>query len=119
MYGVILWSDPNMGKAVIWCEDHGDLAYYEAPERGAHLGQFFFDTGDFVEFDVTDEARMRRARNAQKVTTRAGGRVRPLGPALRETAGDTSREALVDNVILLADRLRTREAKKSDVNRRG
>jgi hypothetical protein len=27
MYGVILWKDPAKGKAVIWCDDHGHLAY--------------------------------------------------------------------------------------------
>lgn len=28
MYGVILWSDEITQKAVIWCEDHGRLAYF-------------------------------------------------------------------------------------------
>ncbi len=27
MYGVILWSDQEAQRAVIWCEDHGKLAY--------------------------------------------------------------------------------------------
>ena len=48
MYGVILWSDPEGGQAVIWCEDRGDLAYYEAPERPDHGGYGFFDAGDYV-----------------------------------------------------------------------
>ena len=28
MYGVVLWIDKNAQKAVIWCEDHGNLAYF-------------------------------------------------------------------------------------------
>ena len=28
MYGVILWSDQTAQRAVIWCEDHGKLAYF-------------------------------------------------------------------------------------------
>ena len=28
MYGVILWSDQKAQRAVIWCEDHGKLAYF-------------------------------------------------------------------------------------------
>ncbi len=27
MMGVVLWSDQQVGKAVIWCEDQGKLAY--------------------------------------------------------------------------------------------
>lgn len=27
MLGIIIWSDPEAHKAVIWCEDHGDLAF--------------------------------------------------------------------------------------------
>ena len=27
MLGVVLWSDVSDRKAVIWCEDQGDLAY--------------------------------------------------------------------------------------------
>jgi len=27
MDGIVLWSDPGTHTAVIWCSDHGDLAY--------------------------------------------------------------------------------------------
>ena len=33
MLGVVLWSDSSENNAVIWCEDHGDLAYFD----GTHL----------------------------------------------------------------------------------
>jgi hypothetical protein len=32
MYGVILWKDPAKGKAIIWCDDHGHLAYLSSPD---------------------------------------------------------------------------------------
>ncbi|MFK7875433.1 MAG: hypothetical protein AB8B71_06585 [Paracoccaceae bacterium] len=69
MFGVILWSDPEVRKAVIWCEDHGDLAYYEATENAANRDELFFDAGDYVEFDITEEKDLRRASNAQTILT--------------------------------------------------
>ncbi|NIY98004.1 hypothetical protein HC022_17720 [Salipiger sp. HF18] len=38
MYGVVLWADHSDHKAVIWCEDHGDLAFYRNEEHTAHGG---------------------------------------------------------------------------------
>jgi hypothetical protein len=75
MYGVILWSDPEIGQAVIWCEDRGDLVFYQAPPRSWHVRRVFFDTGDYVEFDVTNDTRPRRARNAQTVMSAQSPRV--------------------------------------------
>lgn len=64
MIGVVLWSDPSDRKAVFWCEDHGELAFYnqcvEAQEQDA-----FFAAGDMVQFDVRMAANMRRALNAR------------------------------------------------------
>ena len=37
MFGVVLWADPVDRKAVIWCEDHGDLAYFKG---SLHEGGF-------------------------------------------------------------------------------
>jgi hypothetical protein len=70
MYGVILWSDPDVRKAVIWCEDSGGLAYYEAPDDPRSIPQEFFDAGDYVEFDMTDDVAPQRACNAH--TLRSG-----------------------------------------------
>ncbi|MEM6310592.1 MAG: hypothetical protein AAF754_11125 [Pseudomonadota bacterium] len=67
MFGVILWSDPEVGKAVIWCEDHGDLAYYEDAEHSANLDRLFFDPGDYVEFDLCVDNELRRASNAHTI----------------------------------------------------
>ncbi len=64
MYGVVLWSDTRECKAVIWCEDHGDLAYYR---RSDMAEQVALDAGDWVQFDVTRERHMRYAHNPRLV----------------------------------------------------
>ena len=64
MYGVVLWSDKEDRKAVIWCEDHGDLAFYcgrgenmfDGPEDAPEL-----DTGDFVQFKLNENRNIRIA----------------------------------------------------------
>lgn len=70
MLGVVLWSDQQDRKAVFWCEDHGDLAYYEAPEMTFDPSSFF-DAGDMVQFDVAVEQRLRKALNPRMVQERA------------------------------------------------
>ncbi|MCZ4351386.1 hypothetical protein O4H61_02545 [Roseovarius aestuarii] len=57
MYGVVLWSDCVENRAVIWCEDHGDLAFF----RGEPDGIMALTAGDLVEFDVRDGGEMRLA----------------------------------------------------------
>ncbi|MEB8386173.1 hypothetical protein OO012_02935 [Rhodobacteraceae bacterium KMM 6894] len=57
MYGVVLWSDCVENRAVIWCEDHGDLAFF----RGEADGIMALTAGDLVEFDVCDGGEMRLA----------------------------------------------------------
>ncbi|WP_147104401.1 hypothetical protein [Tateyamaria sp. syn59] len=59
MIGVILWSDPATEKAVIWCEDHGDLAFLSGAAC-ADIPDAFFDVGDVVEFDVIATRNVRR-----------------------------------------------------------
>ncbi|WP_189368519.1 hypothetical protein [Tateyamaria omphalii] len=63
MIGVILWSDPSTEKAVIWCEDQGDLAFLSRDNCSA-LPDDFFDVGDMVEFDVFAERNMRKVSRA-------------------------------------------------------
>jgi len=67
MYGVVLWSDPAVSTAVIWCEDHGDLAFYKSPEVQHIKPAFFLDAGDYVEFEVEVEDDMRKAVNARTI----------------------------------------------------
>ena len=70
MLGVVLWSDAKDGKAVFWCEDQGDLAYYENADD-LTKGIPVFDPGDMVQFDVSVAQRLRRASNAKLVQEQA------------------------------------------------
>ncbi|MBN8186160.1 MAG: hypothetical protein ACX93U_02915 [Salipiger thiooxidans] len=66
MYGVVLWADHSDHKAVIWCEDHGDLAFYRNEEHTAH-GGVSLDAGDLIQFDLTQEENLRRVNNPKRL----------------------------------------------------
>ncbi|MCA0920965.1 hypothetical protein [Pseudooceanicola nanhaiensis] len=51
---------------MIWCEDHGDLAYFSAAD-GELCDGIGLDAGDLVQFDLTEDRVMRRARNPRIV----------------------------------------------------
>ncbi|MFV0515735.1 MAG: hypothetical protein ACK5MY_19145 [Jhaorihella sp.] len=65
MFGVVLWSNTEEKKAVIWCEDHGDLAYcrQSGTEQPVRL-----DAGDWVQFDLGSDRKMRLALNPRLVS---------------------------------------------------
>ena len=50
MIGVILWSNPAKEKAVIWCEDHGALAYLQGQEN-LDFPCEWPEAGDLVELE--------------------------------------------------------------------
>lgn len=62
MIGVILWSDRIERKAVVWCEDQGDLAFLGC---GASCPKMvsFFEAGDVLKFDVEIEGDFRSVSN--------------------------------------------------------
>ncbi|MDQ2089114.1 hypothetical protein [Marimonas arenosa] len=60
MYGVVLWSQKDENKAVIWCEDHGDLAFYHGSKDSVFDG-CSLDAGDLVSFHVSEGRDMRLA----------------------------------------------------------
>lgn len=62
MCGVVLWSSDDDGRAVIWCEDHGNLAFYSGQTADMHEGPSL-DAGDLIEFDLEDRHEHRRASN--------------------------------------------------------
>ncbi len=64
MYGVVLWADRQDHKAVIWCEDQGDLALYPDTEGSLHAG-VSLDAGDLIQFDLRQDRNLRFARNPQ------------------------------------------------------
>ena len=71
MLGVVLWSDARDRKAVIWCEDQGDLAYVNGSEKSLN-STGFFDAGDLVQFEMCVEESTRRACNPRLVMEKAG-----------------------------------------------
>jgi hypothetical protein len=82
MIGVILWSDPDDRKAVIWCEDQGDLAFLDAPDEDPDENAFF-DAGDVVQFEMQVDCSFRRARNPKLIVEKVG---KGLPEALRGVA---------------------------------
>ncbi|SDC88645.1 hypothetical protein SAMN04488239_10450 [Ruegeria marina] len=64
MFGVVLWSDTTDRKAVIWCEDHGDLAFYRQTDKAQGVR---LDVGDWVQFDLVTERNQRMAFNPRLV----------------------------------------------------
>lgn len=84
MFGVVLWSDEQENKAVIWCEDHGDLAFYRKSECD---DQVTLDAGDWVQFDMTMDRHLRFARNPRLVDD---GVYRNLADALGAAAPQLS-----------------------------
>ncbi|MCM2562388.1 hypothetical protein M8756_09525 [Lutimaribacter sp. EGI FJ00015] len=82
MYGVVLWCSADSRKAVIWCEDHGDLAFYEDV-----AAQTALDPGDLVKFRSEQTRRRRLARDLELIEQdrfrnlpddlKAAGRVHP------------------------------------------
>ncbi|MCP4820806.1 MAG: hypothetical protein GY883_16565 [Shimia sp.] len=67
MLGVVLWHDQKSNRALIWCEDQGDLAYFSGAE--GTLGREFltFGKGDLVRFDVKERCNRRYVSNPMPV----------------------------------------------------
>ncbi len=82
MQGVILWCDPDKGKAVIWCEDHGQLAYYN--DHGQSMIPFAFDVGDLVIFEQEQRDGLRYAHDMRLVASQEC-------PALADQLGRTNK----------------------------
>ena len=70
MIGLVLWSDDKDRKAVFWCEDHGDLAYYDGT-RDEEAGVFNLNAGDMVRFELSNDGSVRRAHHPKLITRKA------------------------------------------------
>lgn len=62
MIGIVLWRDVTAGKAIIWCEDQGDLAFYSHPGT---LDTFAICVGDWVSFGLRLQGDVRLAETIQ------------------------------------------------------
>ena len=73
MNGVIIWSEHISKRAIIWCEDHGRLAFFKAEKtlQGELFRKnqvFAYESGDMVSFTVDEQADLRLARDLQWVS---------------------------------------------------
>lgn len=66
MLGVVIWSDVAEQKAIIWCEDHGELAFLANSAHPAANAERF-DEGDLIQFDLAEHRNLRLARNPRKI----------------------------------------------------
>lgn len=57
--GVVIWSDAARKLAVIWCTDHGRLAYLTGPDDLRDAADWPID-GDLVGFQLLEPAGLRR-----------------------------------------------------------
>ena len=70
MIGLVLWSDSEEKKAVFWCEDHGDLAYYDGAEEQL-CEEATLAAGDMVDFEVSVDQSIRRAHSARLLRSKS------------------------------------------------
>lgn len=66
MFGVVLWSDLDHGKAVIWCEDQGKLAYVTG-EQADLCADMDLQAGDLVKFSLRMQSKLRFAENLKVI----------------------------------------------------
>ncbi|EAQ03348.1 hypothetical protein OB2597_01972 [Pseudooceanicola batsensis HTCC2597] len=63
MFGIVLWSNRNSEKAVIWCEDQGDLAMLDVAEAMAPDAPVP-SPGDLLRLELHADEKVRRVSNA-------------------------------------------------------
>lgn len=100
MLGVVLWSDVTDRKAVIWCEDQGDLAYWTCETDTST--ETLFDAGDLVQFDMEIMPTMRKAHNPTLVIEQAG---KGLTQALRASSAGNRKPTQSARVIPFGRRM--------------
>jgi len=79
MLGLVLWCDTDAGDALIWCEDHGELASFRATGGPAEQVR----AGDLVKMRLS---KARGARRALGLRVVARGVAADLPRQLRQTA---------------------------------
>ena len=103
MIGVVLWSHRTEHKAVIWCEDHGELAFWHEPDNGLD-GGVGFSVGDLVAFDIHDGDNLRHASNPHRLEEKKFfGLVETLVSADLRPAGGQSCADQMGRVIAFRD----------------
>ncbi|SMO32174.1 hypothetical protein [Paracoccus laeviglucosivorans] len=95
MIGVILWSSLAKEKAVIWCEDHGALAYLQG-HGNLVPGNDWPEAGDLVELEFETIRELRHARSVSLVNN---GNRSELPGLLRDMGRTSGRSQPVLRVI--------------------
>ncbi|NIZ62895.1 hypothetical protein DL239_18165 [Sedimentitalea sp. CY04] len=107
MHGVVLWSDESQNKAVIWCEDQGDLAFYSQKKP---LETVDLHEGDLICFDLTLHQNCRMAENLQVLEHSASvGLVKSLTTAQVESASKPISDQNSAQVISFSARLEQKQ----------
>ncbi len=66
MRGVIIWHCQNTRRAVVWCDDSGELAYASDAMAWANPTQQVA-IGDYVAFDLRSSAAARNCANLRLI----------------------------------------------------
>lgn len=99
MLGVVIWSAESESKAIIWCEDQGELAFLgQSPHKAASAERF--DEGDLIQFDLTEIDNLRHARNPRRIAQHhfcdvsavisTAGKLKDKMTALPEVSGNSA-----------------------------
>lgn len=67
MFGVIIYISPDRHRAIIWCEDHGPLAYVRADKTLRDEAQALA-VGDCVRFSARTDGDFRVGRGLEPVS---------------------------------------------------
>ncbi|QPM89417.1 hypothetical protein PSAL_006360 [Pseudooceanicola algae] len=59
MFGIVLWRSPDSKSAVVWCEDHGDLAFFRSGTSRTTKGEICLEAGDLLQFDLSEFGEIR------------------------------------------------------------
>ena len=98
MHGVVLWSDRKCDRALIWCEDHGKLAFFNGQEERPDT-LFEIEAGDLVRLEVKETRDFRLALNIELIRSEQY-------PQLADTLlkASTSHLPQSENVVGIADK---------------
>jgi len=114
MNGVVLWSDASQHKAVIWCEDQGDLAFYSQDQPQAPVDLY---EGDLVCFDLTLQQNTRLVVNPQVLEKSAcSGLAQSLNAAQSKTS--TENLCLADDAKVISFAAKAKNMRREIASRR-
>lgn len=64
MFGVVLWTNKTDHSAIVWCDDHGDLAFYRANDS-LSPESVPLDAGDLIQFSLKQTNTLRFVKDPQ------------------------------------------------------